>query len=105
MDLTHNSSSCIDFQCITCLSKPTQFEMNLKIEYLKIQTGIFGHAIINNGFELVYDFSKDGIVVYQHHTASNILHGLHITFKPDASPLNISLYDSGKHKWSLLPYT
>ncbi len=104
MDLTHNSFACTDFQCILCLSKPTQFEMDMKIEYLKIQTGVIGHAAIDLGFGLVYDFSNEGIVVYQRHIKSDIMHGLHVTFKPDCTPLKITMYDTGKHKWSIISY-
>ncbi len=101
MQRYHDKNNCVDFQCMTCLAMPSHYEMLMKIEYLKVQTGIFGNAIIPPFFSLVYDFCDQGIVIYMVHKATDTMHGLHVIFKPDTTPHKVTMYEYGKHLWSI----
>lgn len=104
LDTTHDPNECTNFQCISCLTKPTPFEMSMKIEYLKIQTAILGHSMIGLGFNLVYDFCDEGNIVYMNYIGLDVPHGLHVVFKQDSKPHRITMYDIGNPIWAITLY-
>ena len=102
MDIVHTSDNCTNFQCMFCVSKPTYFEMQMKIKYLKIQTEIYGNAVVQPTFNLVYDFCDESIMIYTNHISTNTIHGLHVLFKPNLMVDTISMYDTGNIVWKLV---
>jgi hypothetical protein len=101
MQLFHDINTCVDFQCITCLAIPSHYEMLMKVEYLKVQTGILGNGIIPPYFKLVYDFCDKGIIIYMVYNVTDTMHGLHVIFNPNTIPYKVTLYDYGQPKWSI----